>query len=121
MTHFVIHARKAILKGLSPAQNRTVPPLRSGVDASLPSSHFLLQFLTTNNFAELVTGNVLISVEFNACFVSVCTLHQVRVCGGSGERFPSPQVHSQWRDSVLEASRHAMTSMPLLPYSLAEK
>lgn len=26
--HFVIHARKCILKGLSPAQNRTVPPLR---------------------------------------------------------------------------------------------
>ena len=26
--HFIIHARKCILKGLSPAQNRTVPPLR---------------------------------------------------------------------------------------------
>jgi len=28
ITHFIIHARKCILKGLSPAQNRTVPPLR---------------------------------------------------------------------------------------------
>jgi hypothetical protein len=27
-THFVIHARKAILGGLSPAANRTVPPPR---------------------------------------------------------------------------------------------
>jgi tRNA-dihydrouridine synthase A len=26
--HFIIHARKAILKGLSPKENRTVPPLR---------------------------------------------------------------------------------------------
>jgi tRNA-dihydrouridine synthase A len=26
--HFIIHARKAILKGLSPAQNRTIPPLK---------------------------------------------------------------------------------------------
>lgn len=25
--HFVIHARKAILKGLNPAQNRSIPPL----------------------------------------------------------------------------------------------
>ncbi len=25
--HFVIHARKAFLKGLNPAQNRTIPPL----------------------------------------------------------------------------------------------
>uniref|UniRef100_A9U5E7 Predicted protein n=1 Tax=Physcomitrium patens TaxID=3218 RepID=A9U5E7_PHYPA len=26
--HFVVHARKAILKGLSPAANRTIPPLK---------------------------------------------------------------------------------------------
>lgn len=28
VTHFIIHARKAWLKGLSPKENRTVPPLR---------------------------------------------------------------------------------------------
>lgn len=28
VTHFIIHARKCLLKGLSPHQNRTVPPLR---------------------------------------------------------------------------------------------
>ena len=28
--HFIIHARKAILGGLSPAQNRSVPPLKYG-------------------------------------------------------------------------------------------
>lgn len=28
--HFVIHARKCLLNGLSPAQNRSVPPLRHG-------------------------------------------------------------------------------------------
>jgi tRNA-dihydrouridine synthase A len=27
ITHFVIHARKAFLKGLNPAQNRSIPPL----------------------------------------------------------------------------------------------
>ncbi len=26
--HFIIHARKAVLKGLSPRENRTIPPLR---------------------------------------------------------------------------------------------
>jgi len=26
--HFVMHARKCLLAGLSPAQNRTIPPLR---------------------------------------------------------------------------------------------
>ena len=28
VTHYVIHARKCLLKGLSPAQNRSIPPLR---------------------------------------------------------------------------------------------
>ncbi|CAD7700124.1 unnamed protein product [Ostreobium quekettii] len=28
--HFIIHARKCLLKGLSPHQNRTIPPLRYG-------------------------------------------------------------------------------------------
>ena len=28
VTHFVVHARKCLLSGLSPHQNRTVPPLR---------------------------------------------------------------------------------------------
>ena len=27
VTHFIVHARKCLLKGLSPHQNRTVPPL----------------------------------------------------------------------------------------------
>ena len=26
--HFIMHARKCLLAGLSPAQNRTIPPLR---------------------------------------------------------------------------------------------
>ena len=28
---FIIHARKAVLGGLSPAQNRQIPPLRYGL------------------------------------------------------------------------------------------
>lgn len=27
-THFIVHSRKCLLKGLNPSQNRTVPPLR---------------------------------------------------------------------------------------------
>jgi tRNA-dihydrouridine synthase A len=28
VTHFIIHARNAILSGLSPAENRVIPPLK---------------------------------------------------------------------------------------------
>ena len=33
--HFVVHARKCILAGLSPAQNRTIPPLRCGPSSAM--------------------------------------------------------------------------------------
>jgi hypothetical protein len=33
VTHFIMHARKCLLKGLTPLQNRTIPPLRQ---ASFP-------------------------------------------------------------------------------------
>jgi tRNA-dihydrouridine synthase A len=28
VTHFIVHARAAVLGGLSPAANRSIPPLR---------------------------------------------------------------------------------------------
>lgn len=34
--HLVVHARKCILKGLSPSQNRSVPPLKYPVSTVLP-------------------------------------------------------------------------------------
>ena len=42
--HFVVHARKCILAGLSPAQNRTIPPLRCGPSSAMlvwPCIHHL--------------------------------------------------------------------------------
>jgi tRNA-dihydrouridine synthase A len=43
---FIVHARNAWLKGLSPKQNREVPPLRYGVVLQLkkhfPDAHFVL-------------------------------------------------------------------------------
>lgn len=51
ITHFIIHARKCLLKGLSPAENRSIPPLRYGTvpspavhaGTSVLRSHFLLK------------------------------------------------------------------------------
>ena len=36
---FAVHARKAILKGLNPKQNRTIPPLNYGVVKKLKKSN----------------------------------------------------------------------------------
>ncbi|XP_057839060.1 uncharacterized protein LOC131049069 isoform X1 [Cryptomeria japonica] len=44
--HFIIHARKALLKGLSPDENRTIPPLKYeyvfGLIRDFPHLHFTL-------------------------------------------------------------------------------
>ncbi|GBG87454.1 hypothetical protein CBR_g45512 [Chara braunii] len=44
--HFIIHARKALLKGLTPSQNRSVPPLKYdyvfGLIKAFPSLHFTI-------------------------------------------------------------------------------
>jgi tRNA-dihydrouridine synthase A len=42
---FIIHARKALLKGLSPAENRTVPPLRWDVAYQLKKDFPQLTFI----------------------------------------------------------------------------
>jgi tRNA-dihydrouridine synthase len=46
VSHFIIHARKCLLKGLSPHQNRTVPPLRYewlvALKRDFPHLHFTL-------------------------------------------------------------------------------
>jgi tRNA-dihydrouridine synthase A len=42
---FIVHARKAHLKGLSPKENREIPPLRYEVPARLKSDHPELQVI----------------------------------------------------------------------------
>lgn len=48
--HFIIHARKAFLKGLSPAQNRTIPPLRREYALALARDFPHLQFTVNGVF-----------------------------------------------------------------------
>ncbi|KAI8464838.1 MAG: dihydrouridine synthase-domain-containing protein [Monoraphidium minutum] len=52
--HFVVHARKCLLRGLSPAQNRSVPPLRHawvwGLKRDFPHLHFSLNGGVLNGF-----------------------------------------------------------------------
>ncbi len=54
--HFIIHARKAILKGLSPKENRTVPPLRYDIVRRLKERYPHLRITLNgglNNLAQI--------------------------------------------------------------------
>ncbi|MBU6475355.1 MAG: tRNA dihydrouridine(20/20a) synthase DusA [Alphaproteobacteria bacterium] len=50
---FIIHARKAWLKGLSPAENRTIPPLRYGVVHQLKKDFPHLTFILNGGIKTL--------------------------------------------------------------------
>jgi tRNA-dihydrouridine synthase A len=54
--HFVIHARKCILKGLSPAQNRSVPPLRYGWVLALRRDFPALEFSLNGGVESLASA-----------------------------------------------------------------
>eukprot|EP00249_Psilotum_nudum_P013275 c24254_g1_i1 orf=267-1370(-) len=51
--HFIIHARKAILKGLSPVANRNVPPLKYGYAFSLIRDFPSLQFTLNGGITSI--------------------------------------------------------------------
>ena len=50
---FVVHARKAILKGLSPKENREIPPLRYDVVSALRAEFPSLQFILNGGIRTL--------------------------------------------------------------------
>jgi len=52
-THFIVHARKAWLKGLSPKENREVPPLDYDIVAELKRAHPELTIILNGGLATL--------------------------------------------------------------------
>jgi tRNA-dihydrouridine synthase A len=52
---FIVHARNAVLKGLSPKENREVPPLRYGFVHALKRDFPRLEFVLNGGLTEWVT------------------------------------------------------------------
>lgn len=52
-THFIVHARKAWLKGLSPKENRELPPLDYAIVAELKRTHPHLEIVLNGGLASL--------------------------------------------------------------------
>lgn len=55
-TTFIVHARKAWLKGLSPKENRELPPLDYEIVAELKRTHPHLEIILNGGIAELDTA-----------------------------------------------------------------
>jgi tRNA-dihydrouridine synthase A len=56
VSHIVVHARKCLLDGLSPAQNRTVPPLRHGWVYALARDFPWVGFTLNGGVGDLATA-----------------------------------------------------------------
>ena len=68
--HFVIHARKALLKGLNPKENRTVPPLKYEVVYRLAEEFPHLQFSLNGGVRSASEGkNVLASARLRGVMI----------------------------------------------------
>ncbi|RYY94506.1 MAG: tRNA dihydrouridine(20/20a) synthase DusA [Alphaproteobacteria bacterium] len=55
-TTFIVHARKAWLKGLSPKENREIPPLNYEIVAELKRAHPELEIILNGGIADLDTA-----------------------------------------------------------------
>ena len=53
---FIVHARKAVLSGLTPAQNRSVPPLRPDLVARLKQAHNQLTVVVNGGIGDTQTA-----------------------------------------------------------------
>ncbi len=56
-TTFIVHARKAWLKGLSPKENRELPPLDYEIVAELKRTHPHLEIILNGGIADLETAS----------------------------------------------------------------
>lgn len=68
--HFVIHARKAFLKGLNPAQNRTIPPLMYDRVYQLKKDFPLLSFEINGGIKNVAKAKEIVdSNHLQGCMV----------------------------------------------------
>ena len=68
--HFIIHARKAFLKGLNPAENRKIPPLKYDFVYSLKKDFPHLRFTINGGIKTLNEArNILNSQQVEGCMI----------------------------------------------------
>ncbi len=107
---FIVHARNAVLKGLSPKENREVPPLRHDVVHRLEREFPALEFVTNGGLAR-----------WDAIDRELAHVDGVML-GRAAYHDPYILAHADWRafgDETPARSR-AEVLRALMPYAAAE-
>ena len=107
---FIVHARNAVLKGLSPKENREVPPLRYEVVRRLKSDFPVLTFVLNGGLADWdAIGNELEHVD--GVMLGRVAYHDPYFLAQAGWRAFGDEARAPSRAEVIEA---------LIPYAAAQ-
>ena len=104
VTTFVIHARKAWLKGLSPKQNREVPPLRYDVVARIKSDFPDLEIIL-NGGIHTVEESLQHLVTFDGVMLGRSAYHNPYLLAEVDRRLFGSDATVPSREDVLEKMR----------------
>ncbi|MGX2031470.1 MULTISPECIES: tRNA dihydrouridine(20/20a) synthase DusA [Methylocaldum] len=103
---FVIHARKAWLKGLSPKENREIPPLRYDVVDRIKDDYAALEIILNGGIVDLDQAGLHLE-RFDGVMIGRAAYHQPYLLAEADRRFFGDDRPVRSRRQVVEA---------LLPY-----
>ena len=99
---FIIHARKAWLKGLSPKENREIPPLRYGVVANLTEDFPHFQFILNGGIETLAQAKQHLG-QFSGIMMGRAVYHNPYLLATADNDIFSCEGETVSRDTVLDA------------------
>lgn len=101
---FIVHARIAILKGLSPKQNREVPPLRYDVAAQLKQAFPTISFILNGGINSMVEASNHLQI-FDGVMVGRAAYHNVFEWSEVDQQLFGSHTPSLTRGQLLERMR----------------
>jgi tRNA-dihydrouridine synthase A len=101
---FIVHARKAWLSGLSPKENRTVPPLRHDVVHRLKQDFPHLPIVVNGGIASL-SAAVDQLAHVDGVMIGRAAYHDPWLLAGADERIYGDAPRALTREEVAEALR----------------
>lgn len=100
--HFIVHARNAVLGGLSPKENRSIPPLRYEVVSQLAADFPDALFVLNGGIAQASQAGQLLK-SFDGVMLGRAAWHTPAVLG---------ELHAQiWPDTALKTPDEVVETM----------
>ena len=100
-THFIVHARKAWLKGLSPKENRDVPPLDYGLVQQIKRDFLQLEIVLNGGIKDIETAKAE-TENLNGVMLGRAAYHDPWILTQVDESFYGQAAFAQTRDDIIE-------------------